>query len=333
MSEIRLPFSALIPFFPPMRLTRDADEDRDFQESLREHGIRRPLLVRPHPIHEGKFEVVDGNRRLAHGQVVGLEDASCEVREMSDEEAFTVALVLNVQRSNVPSIGIGNWLQLMQMKFGYSQEKLAEKVGKSQSWVSRHLKLVKSEIEETNSYEKRGDIPGEIMSRGIIFESERQMRALRSAPEDVRRSILEGASETGELPSGREIERRATAEMSAGEVLEIYSPNRYDEEFVEHQLQKLSGVTLTEAKEILWNFGNRRIKPRGKRDTVDRNDAAVRVFQQLTRYYPTNLIDIVGKHTRSTNLETLIRYCRMLTQRMFEIAPEDLKQSALQDFI
>lgn len=171
------------------------------------------------------------------------------------------------------------------------------------------------------------------MSRGIIFESERQVRALRSAPEDVRRSILEGASETGELPSGREIERRATAEMSTGEVLEIYSPNRYDEEFVEHQLQKLSGVTLTEAKEILWNFGNRRTKPRGKRDTVDRNDAAVRVFQQLTRYYPTNLMDIVGKHTRSTNLETLIRYCRMLTQRMFEIAPEELKQSALQDFI
>ena len=121
--------------------------------------------------------------------------------------------------------------------------------------------------------------------------------------------------------------------MSASEVLEIYPPNRYDEEFVEHQLQKLSGVTLTEAKEILWNFGNRRTKPRGKRDTVDRNDATVHVFQQLTRYYPTNLIDIVEEHTRNTNLETLIRYCRMLTQRMFEIAPEDLKQSALQDFI
>jgi len=316
-----------------MRLTRDADEDQDFQESLREHGIRRPLLVRPHPIHEGKFEVIDGNRRLAHGQVVGLEDAPCEIREMSDEEAFTVALVLNVQRSNVPSVGIGNWLQLMQMKFGYSQKKLAEKVGKSQSWISRHLKLVKSEIEETASYEKGGEIPGVIMSRGINIESERQARALRSAPEDVRRSILEGASETGELPSGREIERRATAEMSAGEVLELYSPKRYDEEFVEHQLQKLSGVTLTEAKEILWNFENRRIKPRAKRDTVDGNDATVHVFQQLARYYPTNLIDIVGEHTRSTNMETLIRYCRMLTQRMFEIAPEDLKQSALRDFI
>ena len=333
MSEIRLPFSALIPFFPPMRLTRDADEDRDFQESLREHGIRRPLLVRPHPTHEGKFEVVDGNRRLAHGKIVGLEEAPCEIREMSDEEAFTVALVLNVQRSNVPSIGIGNWLQLMQMKFGYSQEKLAEKVGKSQSWVSRHLKLVKSQIEEMTSYEKRGDTLGEIMSRGIILESERQVRALRSAPEDVRRNILEGASETGELPSGREIERRVRAEMSADEVLEIYSPDRYEEEFVEHQLQKLSGVTLTEAKETIWNFRNQRTKPRKRRDTVDGDDAAVQVFQQLARYYPTNLIDIVGEHTRSTNLETLIGYCRMLTQRMFEVASEDLKQSVLRDFI
>jgi len=185
MSETRLPLRVLIPFFPPMRLTRDEDEDRDFQESLREYGIRQPLLVRPHPTQEGKFEVVDGNRRLAHGQVVGLEDAPCEVREMSDEEAFTVALILNVQRSNVPSAGIGNWLQLMQMKFGYSQEKLAEKVGKSQTWVSRHLGLVQSRTEETTT--------GEIVPHGIILESERQARALRSAPEDLRKDILEGA--------------------------------------------------------------------------------------------------------------------------------------------
>jgi len=321
MSETRLPLSALIPFFPPMRLTRDEDEDRDFQESLREHGIRQPLLVRPHPIHEGKFEVIDGNRRLAHGQIVGLEDAFCEIREMSDEEAFTIALVLNIQRSNVPSAGIGSWLQLMQMKFGYSQEELADRMGKSQTWVSRHLKLVQSKIDE------------EIVPDGIILESERQARALRSAPEDLRQDILEGARETGELPSGREIERKIRAEMSADEVLEVYSPNRYEEEFVEHQLQTLAGITLSEARDIVWDFKNRRTRPRRESVVPDRGDPTVRVFEQLSRYYPTNLIDIVAEHTRSTNLETLVKYCRMLTQRIFEVAPEELKQSVLRDFI
>ena len=321
MSEARLPFSVLIPFFPPMRLTRDEDEDRDFQESLREHGIRQPLLVRPHPIHEGKFEVIDGNRRLAHGQIVGLEDAFCEIREMSDEEAFTIALVLNVQRSNVPSAGIGNWLQLMQMKFGYSQEKLADRVGKSQTWVSRHLKLVQSKIEE------------KIAPDGIILESERQARALRLAPEDIRQGILEGARETGELPSGREIERKTEAEMSIDDVLEIYSPNRYEEEFVEHQLQKLAGITLNEARDIIWDFKNRRVRPRRKTAVTDRQDPGVRVFEQLSRYYPMNLIDIVAEHTSSMNLETLVKYCRMLTQRIFEVAPEELKQSVLREFI
>lgn len=321
MSEARLPLSVLIPFFPPMRLTRDEDEDRDFQESLREHGIRQPLLVRPHPIHEGKFEVIDGNRRLAHGQIVGLEDAFCEIREMSDEEAFTIALVLNVQRSNVPSAGIGNWLQLMQMKFGYSQEKLADRVGKSQTWVSRHLKLVQSKIEE------------KIAPDGIILESERQARALRLAPEDIRQGILEGARETGELPSGREIERKTEAEMSIDDVLEIYSPNRYEEEFVEHQLQKLAGITLNEARDIIWDFKNRRVRPRRKTAVTDRQDPGVRVFEQLSRYYPMNLIDIVAEHTSSMNLETLVKYCRMLTQRIFEVAPEELKQSVLREFI
>jgi len=325
MSETRLPLSVLIPFFPPMRLTRDEDEDRDFQESLREHGIRQPLLVRPHPIHEGKFEVIDGNRRLAHGQIVGLEDAFCEIREMSDEEAFTIALVLNIQRSNVPSAGIGNWLQLMQMKFGYSQEKLADRVGKSQTWVSRHLKLVQSKIEET--------ITGEIMPHGIILESERQARALRSAPDDLRQDILEEAHETGELPSGREIERKTQAEMSVDDVLEIYSPSRYEDEFVEHQLQTLAGITLSEARDIIWDFKNRRTRSRKKTAVTDRGDPAVRVFEQLSRYYPMNLIDIVAEHTRSTNMETLVKYCRMLTQRIFEVASEELKQSVLRDFI
>jgi len=316
MSEISLPLNVLIPFFPPMRLTRDVDEDRDFQESLRTYGIRKTLLVRPHPAHEGKFEVLDGNRRLAHAQIIGLEEAPCEIREMSDEEAFTIALVLNVQRSSVPSAAIGNWLQIMQMKFRYSQKELARRVGRSQPWVSRHLKLIQSILEES-----------------VPLETERQARALRSAPDDVKQSILEDAREAGALPSGREIERRMKAEMSTDEVLELYSPNNYDEDFVEHQLQKLAGITLTEAKEIIWNFKNRRTRPRRKKDIVDRRDPTVRVFEQLTRYYPPNLIDIVAEHTRSTNLETLIRYCRKLTQRIFEVAPAELKQSVLRDFI
>lgn len=311
-----IPINLLIPFFPPMRLTRDPKEDEEFQNSLRQHGILDDLLVRPHPTEKGKYEVIDGNRRLAHAEIVGLEEAPVEIRDMTDEEAFTIALVRNIQRSSIQAPAIGNWLQLMQMKFTLTQTQLGQKINKSQSYVSRHLKLIES------------------MPRGINAETEFQVRALRSAPEGVRKGVLEEALESGKLPPGREIERRGKAEMEVGEVFELYSPRRYEDEFVEHQLQQLAGLTLTEAKEELWNFKKRQNRPTKRREPItDARDPTVRVFEQLTRYFPTNVIDIVTDHTNSTNLETLVKYCRRLIQRMFEIAPEELKQSVLQEFI
>jgi len=316
VSYQRVPLDTLIPFFPPMRITKDEVEDRDFQASLSKHGIRDTLLVRPHPTRLGFLEVIDGNRRLAHGQVVGLKDAPCEIREMTDEEAFFIALIRNVQRSSVTSIAIGNWLQLMQMKFQHTQQKLAEEMGKSQSWISRHLKLINSEI-----------------SDNINVGSEFQARAFRSAPEGVQQQILDTATETGELPSGREIMRKSQATMSVEEVMKVYSPDRYEEEFVVHQLQVKAGKTATEAKELVWHYKNRRRTKAKREPIIDRRNKTVRVYEQLTRYYPINLIDLVSEYTNSSNLETLMKYCKMLTQKMFEIAPHELQQTVLQSFI
>ena len=328
VSYQRLPLDMLVPFSPPMRITRDEAEDRDFQASLRKHGIRDTLLVRPHPTRPDFLEVVDGNRRLAHGRVVGLEDAPCEIREMTDKEAFTIALIRNVQRSSVTSMSIANWLQFMQMKFQYSQQKLAEEIGKSQTWVSRHLKLMSSKIAESAAFSERSDNIGENMPRGI---TEFQNRAFRSASEEVQQQILDDAAETGRFPPGREIERKSQASMTVEEVLKVYS--RYDDEFIEHQLQIKAGKTVTEAKDIVWEYKNRRPTKRKAQPVIDRRNKTVRVYEQLTRYYPINLIDLVSEYTNSSNLETLMKYCKMLTQKMFEIAPHELKQTVLQSFI
>ena len=329
-----MPLSMLIPFSPPMRITRDEEEDREFQASLLKHGIRVPLLVRPHPTRKDFLEVVDGNRRLAHARALSLKNAPCEVREMTDEEAFSIALIRNVQRSSVTSAAIGNWLKLMQMKFLYTQQKLADEIGKSQAWVSRHLKLMDSKVEERGAFSERGENNGENMPRGINIETEFQGRALRSAPDEVQQKILEGAAETGKLPSGREIERRSQASMTVEEVLKTYV--QYDDEFIEYQLQERAGKTATEAADIVWELRNKKAAKKTSSSPLpitDRRNKTVRVFEQLGRYYPTNLIDLVSEHTNSTNLETLMKYCKMLTQKMFEIAPQDLQQTVLQNFI
>lgn len=311
----RVPLDMLIPFFPPMRITKDETEDRDFQASLSKHGIRDTLLVRPHPTRIDFLEVVDGNRRLAHGRVVGLKDAPCEIREMTDEEAFSIALIRNVQRSSVTSIAVGNWLQLMQMKFQHTQQKLAEEMGKSQSWVSRHLKLIKN------------------MPRGINVDSEFQARALRSAPEEVQQQILDTAMETGELPSGREIIRKTQTIMTVEEVMRLYSPDRYEEEFIVHQLQVKAGKTVAEARDLVWDHKNRRRTKRSSPPIIDSRNKTVRVFEQLARYYPINVIDLVTEYTNSSNFETLMKYCKNVTQKMFEIAPPELRQTVIQSFI
>jgi len=121
----------------------DADQLEELTSSIREKGIMQPLLVRPNPDEPGRFEIIAGERRWRAAQRAGLADVPVIVRDVDDKESLELAIIENVQRADLnpleEAMGYG---QLME-QFDYTQQDLAQVIGKSRSHVANTLRLLK----------------------------------------------------------------------------------------------------------------------------------------------------------------------------------------------
>lgn len=119
--ERSLPLAQLTPFERQPRRYFDPDKLEKIVASVKKHGILEPLLVRPKP--DGLYEVVAGGRRFKAAAIAGLSEAPVVIRELSDEEAFEIALLENLQREDLNPIeeteGI---LELLSIRLGTNQE-------------------------------------------------------------------------------------------------------------------------------------------------------------------------------------------------------------------
>jgi ParB family chromosome partitioning protein len=114
----------------------------DLAASVKEKGIIQPLIVRPKPDKEGEFEIVAGERRWRAAQMAKLHDIPILVRNFSDIEVLEVAIIENVQRADLnPVEEAAGYSQLME-KFGHTQEKLSEVLGKSRSYIANAVRLL-----------------------------------------------------------------------------------------------------------------------------------------------------------------------------------------------
>jgi ParB family transcriptional regulator, chromosome partitioning protein len=126
----------------PNRLRRDFNQQdlQDLAQSIREKGLLQPLIVRSRP--HGQYEIVAGERRWRAARLAGIREVPVLLRELSDAEALEIALVENVQRSDLgPLEEAEGYAQLMQL-CGYTQHRLASVVGKSRSHVANSLRLL-----------------------------------------------------------------------------------------------------------------------------------------------------------------------------------------------
>ncbi len=113
----------------------------DLASSIRQKGVIQPLIVRPHPNRDG-FEIVAGERRWRASQIAGLHELPVLVRNFDDGEVIEVAIIENIQRADLnPVEEAWAYRQLMD-KFGHTQEKLAEALGKSRSHIANTLRLL-----------------------------------------------------------------------------------------------------------------------------------------------------------------------------------------------
>lgn len=112
----------------------------DLAKSIREKGLLQPLVVRPRA--DGEYEIVAGERRWRAAQLAGVHEIPVLIRELSDGEALEIALIENIQRSDLNPLEEARGYSLLLEQFHYTQQQLAESVGKSRSHISNTLRLL-----------------------------------------------------------------------------------------------------------------------------------------------------------------------------------------------
>ncbi len=142
-SSRRLPIEFLRPNPANPRMAFDGDELDALSASIREKGIVQPILVRPVAGASGSYEIIAGERRWRAAQRAGLHEVPVLIHEVSDKEALELALVENVQRSDLNPIEEATGYHQLVDSFGYSPADIAESIGKSRPHVANMLRLLK----------------------------------------------------------------------------------------------------------------------------------------------------------------------------------------------
>jgi ParB family transcriptional regulator, chromosome partitioning protein len=122
------------------RKTFPEDEIEDLARSLRDKGLLQPLVVRP--LGEGEYEIVAGERRWRAAQRAGLHDVPVIIKPLNDGEALEIAIVENVQRADLNAVEEAQGYSQLIDRFGYTQQQLADSVGKSRSHIANTLRLL-----------------------------------------------------------------------------------------------------------------------------------------------------------------------------------------------
>ena len=110
-------------------------------DSISQHGVLQPLLVRPLPT--GGYQIVAGERRWRAARMIGLDEVPVVIRDMTDLEAAQIALIENLQRENLNPIEEAQGYRKLQDDFGMKQEEIAKTVGKSRSSVANAMRLLR----------------------------------------------------------------------------------------------------------------------------------------------------------------------------------------------
>jgi ParB family transcriptional regulator, chromosome partitioning protein len=153
----RLPTSALQPNGRNPRRAFPAAELDELAASLRERGIIQPIIARPVRGSTEAYEIIAGERRWRAAQRAGLHEVPVVIIEATDAEALQLAIIENVQRTDLNALEEADGYRALMEEFGNSQEEIAKIVGKSRSHVANTLRLLKLP-ETVKSYISSGQL-------------------------------------------------------------------------------------------------------------------------------------------------------------------------------
>ncbi len=136
-----LSINEIVPNKDQPRKTFDEGTLTELADSIRQHGVLQPLLVRPLPT--GGYQLVAGERRWRACRMVGLKEVPVVVKELSDTETMEIAIIENLQREDLNPIEEAEGLQALIDKCGFTQEEIATSVGKSRPAIANSLRLLR----------------------------------------------------------------------------------------------------------------------------------------------------------------------------------------------
>ena len=134
--------SSIMPNPSNPRRSFDGDDLKDLASSIREHGIVQPILVRPVSNTSDKYEIIAGERRWRAAQLAALDRVPIVVRSVDDRVALELAIVENVQRTDLNPVEEALGYQQLIDDHSYSQSDLGQVIGKSRSHVANTLRLL-----------------------------------------------------------------------------------------------------------------------------------------------------------------------------------------------
>ncbi len=202
----------------------DENALNELADSIAKHGVIQPLVVRP--TSGGGYQLVAGERRWRASRLAGLTEVPVVVMDLTDSQVAELALVENLQRENLNPLEEANGYKELGDKFGYTQEAIAEIVGKSRSAVANALRLL-SLPESISKFLVDGSISTGHAKAIMTLESDRQKTELCKLIVEKGLSVRDAEriarAMSAEKPAGKKTKKRNPyydeAELALSEVL------------------------------------------------------------------------------------------------------------------
>lgn len=153
----RLPVEFIIANRRNPRRDFDPVQLEELANSIREKGVMQPILVRPSADGPDVYEIIAGERRWRAAQAANLHEVPVIIREVDDKEALELAIIENVQRADLNSVDEAMGYGELMDQYEYTQNDLAQVIGKSRSHVANTLRLLKLP-EDVRSMLVNGDL-------------------------------------------------------------------------------------------------------------------------------------------------------------------------------
>ena len=182
---VELSINDLEPNRTQPRQSFDDGAMTELADSIAQHGVLQPILVRP--LLSGGYQIVAGERRWRASRMAGLTTVPAVIRDLTDSEVMQLALIENLQREDLKPLEEANGYKMLMDNFEFTQEEIAKTVGKSRPAITNALRLLNLPEDMQNMLE-RGEMTAGHARTLLSFKNEDQMKAA------ARRVTMEGIS-------------------------------------------------------------------------------------------------------------------------------------------